>query len=458
MPTWRRMLLAAAAVLVHTDASAQCPAIPLLRYDIDPAMLHTAACESWNRLAYVPLDPSNGRYLAFGGEIRQRYAHTGNPEFGAETEDPQKTWLQRFAAHADAHLSERWRVFAELHSALEDGRATEPSATDENELEWQNVFVEVRTRGESEWRVRAGRQELQLGSARLVSVRDGPNVRRTFDGLRLLARAGAWSIDVLAVRPRRDERGALDDTTDDSQSLWGAYATLDRGNAGARGIDVYYLGHRNDDAVYGQGAAAERRHTIGARFFGADGRWDWDVEPMVQLGDFGDADLLAWTVASETGYSWAGLAWQPRLALSANIASGDRDPLDPGLETFSPLYPRGNYFSEDATLWPQNFYNAHLFLTVQPASRWTLTADYNMFWRMSADDAVYGSGGTVLRPDSGNDERFVATGLSLAADWSVKRHVSVSVIATHFSPRTFLEQTGAAASLRFFELTVRLRI
>ena len=68
--------------------------------------------------------------------------------------------------------------------------------------------------------------------------------------------------------------------------------------------------------------------------------------------------------------------------LSANVASGDRDPQRPRPRTFNPLFPRGNYFSEDATLGPLNFYNTHLFLTVHPSPAWSLTADYDLFWRL----------------------------------------------------------------------------
>lgn len=63
---------------------------------------------------------------------------------------------------------------------------------------------------------------------------------------------------------------------------------------------------------------------------------------------------ISWTLASQTGFTFASLPWQPRIALSTNIASGDTDPDDADLGTFNPLYPRGNYFSEDAVLGPRN--------------------------------------------------------------------------------------------------------
>lgn len=447
------------SALWSTSCFASCPDIPLVRFDDDPAGRHEAGCDKLNPFAYVAFGDSTNIHAAFGGEIRERYEHTNNPNFGADSDDPHGAWLQRLGMHADLHWGGYLRTFVEVHSAMENGRAAGPSPADENKLELQNAFVEGRLRAVrgADIQVRLGRQELQLGSGRLISVRDGPNVRRTFDGIRMRLEAGLWDFNAIAVRPRKDSPGAFDDSADRSQALWGVYATRSFAPSAADGLDLYYLNHQNDDAAFDQGGAEERRHTLGIRLFGSADRWQWNLEPMVQFGKYGAANLRAWTIASETSYTWSQQSWSPRLTLSANIASGDRHPLDPDLQTFNPLYPRGNYFSEDATLWPLNFYNAHLFLTINPTTAWALTADYDSFWRTSDNDGVYGPNGSLLRSGQGSDARFVATALSITSEWSINRNVSITAIYTHFSPRDFLEQTGHASAVEFIELTARLR-
>jgi len=223
------------------------------------------------------------------------------------------------------------------------------------------------------------------------------------------------------------------------------------------GLDAYYLVREQDEARYDQGSAAETRRTLGLRLFGSNDGWTWNVEPMIQFGEFGGGELHAWTIASETGYTWSDRRWQPRLALSANIASGDRDRLDPDLQTFSPMYPRGNYFSEDAVLWPQNFYNAHTFLTLRPSSICVVTLDYNMFWRESVDDGVYGPEGSLVRSGEGSRERLVATALSLTSEWTINRKLGFTTIYTRLQPREFLEETGPSEVVGFLELTARFR-
>ena len=437
---------------------AACLDIPAIRYETDPFDLHAEECEVPNPLSHLPLGHSE-RYVRLGGEVRQRYEYTRNPGFGAEAQDAHGVWLQRYALHADLQWGSSLRTFIELHSALESGRASGPSPVDENKLEFQNAFLEGRHSFSRDWdlHVRAGRQEIQLGSARLISVRDGPIVRRTFDGLRVSAKTGAWTIDALALRPRRDRRGVFDDSTRDSQLLWGVYVTREPSETRELGLDAYYLVREDDEAAYAQGTGAERRQTLGVRLSGTKAGWQWNIEPMLQFGKFDGRRLRAWTIASETGYTWSDLAWQPSVKLSANIASGDRDRNDPDLESFHPLFPRGNYFSEAAILGPQNFYNMHVFLTLDPSDTWTLTVDYNAFWRLSTDDGVYAPNGSLLRPADGSEARWVATALSLSSEWTVNRHLSFTAIFTHFSPRTFLERTSPSDAVEFLELTARFR-
>jgi hypothetical protein len=71
--------------------------------------------------------------------------------------------------------------------------------------------------------LRGGRQEMFYGSSRLIDVRQGPNVRRSFDSVRALLKWGDWRIDGIAARPVRNKDGVADNDTDHTQALWGIY-------------------------------------------------------------------------------------------------------------------------------------------------------------------------------------------------------------------------------------------
>jgi hypothetical protein len=416
---------------------------PLIRYQLDGAQ----------RAALPP-----GFSVVVGGEIRERYEYTHNPLFGDDPQDENGVWLQRLAGFSDLHWGPNVRLFVELHSAIQEGRAALPAPLDENKLEFQNLHLEGWFNGKDgdELTLRAGRQEMQLGSARLVAVRDGPNVRYTFDGARVVLGKNKWSLNALAVRPRKNLDGAFDDSTDDERVLWGVYATHRAGQLGTN-VDVYYLGYHNDHATFDQGTNPEERHTIGTRVFGSNGGWSWNWEPMLQFGSFGGGDILAWTVASVSGYTWSETRWTPRVELGLDVASGDRDPNSPDLQSFNAMFPRGNYFSQDATLGPRNFYDAHLFLTAHPHPVWELTADAMGFWRLSTHDGVYRPTGRLMRSGAGSDRRFVATSVELAAEWTLDRNWSGTIIYSHLRPQDFLRETGPSETIDFFEVTVRFR-
>src|SRR5512138_825865 len=111
---------------------------------------------------FIPLEPDGGVYLSLGGEVRQRYEYTDDPLFGADPQDKSGVWLQRFMVHGDLTLGPHIRVFAQLSSAFETGRAGGPSPVDENKLELQNAFVDLNLSlgADATLTLRGGRQEL----------------------------------------------------------------------------------------------------------------------------------------------------------------------------------------------------------------------------------------------------------------------------------------------------------
>jgi hypothetical protein len=286
-------------------------------------------------------------------------------------------------------------------------------------------------------------------------VREGPNVRRKFDGARAMLNAGGWQVDGLAVQPSVLQTGVFDDRIDDRQQLWGVYAMGRPAWLPDQTFDLYYLGFRDESAGYDQGRADEHRHSIGARLAGAQNGWDWNLEALYQFGSFGTGNIRAWTAASTGGYRFNQTRFRPRLGLSANVASGDRDPNDADLETFNPLFPRGSYFSELALLGPRNFYDVHPSLTLELAETLTLVTDWNFFWRQSTRDGVYNPGGQLLRSGAGSSERFVGHSPSVALEWRATPYLTFTGIYSHFFPGAFIEDTGTSKDIDFIELTLK---
>jgi hypothetical protein len=137
-----------------------------------------------------------GWYLSIGGEARYRYEYFSQFNFGLGPQDDNGYLLQRYLLHADAHFGKRIRVFTQLQSAIGSGRDGGPRLTDDDRLEAHQAFLDLKFGDEAKsLTFRVGRHEMDFGSGRLISASEGLNVRRSFDGLRLIYRHGPWLIN-----------------------------------------------------------------------------------------------------------------------------------------------------------------------------------------------------------------------------------------------------------------------
>ncbi len=136
--------------------------------------------------------------------MRQVLLRRGNPTF------PYGYLLQRYLMHSDIHVGSRLRLWAELNSSLENGRVEGPRPViDEDKLALHQGFVEfeITQRSAITVRIRSGRQEIAVGSGRMYSLREGPNVPLSFDGLRAFAKTGSWRFDAWAACPVTTAKG-----------------------------------------------------------------------------------------------------------------------------------------------------------------------------------------------------------------------------------------------------------
>lgn len=382
-----------------------------------------------------------------GGEVRQRLTYVRNFEFGASQTTGDWYATQRYFARFDGRLYDRLQLFVQFGSMVEIDLETGPSPIERNDFDLVQLYLRYETDVVQPW---AGRRVLRLGSQRLVARREGPNVRLAFDGGGLELTFGDVRGHLLLVRPVVvTPSGIFNDFDRPDRSLWGAYFTVD---PGLGSLDLYYLGFHDRDANYARGSAEEYRHSFGLRWFGDEDGWSWDNEAILQTGRFGEDPIAAWTVASTTGYRFEDLRLTPKLAVSANVASGDRGTR--ALTSFSALFPRGNYFSEAAVLGPRNFYNLHTFLTLFFTDDVKHTVDVNWYWRLTDRDGIYGPPGNVIRGPGGAG-RLVTTAVSNVFEWTINEYLAATAIYTFQLPGPAIRSTGDDPVTHFTEFTLQ---
>jgi hypothetical protein len=467
---FKRLLLVLSVVVIISTAvlaqsnSAEGPEIPdrsyqLLREDENWSFLRNRSVrrEFWDPVKYIPLRNSGDWYMTIGGEAREVWEQIGNDNWGQQPY--MNGYLnERYMLSFDLHYGSHIRTFFELKSGLNSFRSGGPRPIDEKKLDFQAGFLELGTGGSRNWiRLRAGRQEMEYGSGRLIDVREGPNVRLSFDGFKVIGKVNSWRIDGFAMRPDLDKPGFFDNVPDHEVAFWGIYAT---GPVSKKvSLEAYYLGLDRKRATFQRGTAQELRHSLGARLSMpiATERpgWDFDYEALWQFGTFGAANIRAWTVASETGYRLPTVVLKPRFSAKADISSGDHPKSDPNtLGTFNSLFPKGNYFGVLATTGPGpiNFIDFHPRIEGTLPHGVTASFDWIIQWRQSLEDGVYAVPGFLIRRAGDSRARFVGHRPGVEIRWQVNSHVWLQADYGIFYAGRFLRETQPGRNLNYWAL------
>lgn len=392
---------------------------------------------AYEKIKYLPLlSNRDDVYFSLGGNFRERINIYDNDLLGFNPHGTGTQFLHRFLAHADLHATDKFRAFVQLGSYLSNNDGLETGPFDKDRVDLQQGFFDLNYEAVT---VRFGRQEFSLGSSRLISVREGQNVRRAFDGMRVMLKSNILDLDVFGLEEVKVSQNSFDDYGNPKEKVWGINSKWSFNPTKA---EFYYIGLNRRNAAYQQMIATEIRHSVGTRLFDNRAGWDWNFEGIYQTGSFGNLTINAWTAASITGFTFNSLKWKPRLGLSANIASGDDNPNDKELNTFNPLYPNLSYFEDAAILAPENFYNFNPSISIKPTESVQISVDWNFFWRLSKNDAVYVSGLNPLTQTLDVGGHFVTHALTGNVDWKINKHLGLGLSYSHFFAGQVIEQAG----------------
>ncbi len=346
------------------------------------------------------------------------------------------------------YVEDNWQARVQLGVHAENGKAGGPGRTDRGALDVQQAYWRWQRGG---FHLQLGRQEAGYGSSRLLSVRDGPNIRLAFDGARAGWKGRLGTLDLMALRPLENRPGAFDDRGERGAHLWGAYATTARGR-GPGQWDLYLLDYRREGARFAAGSGTERRETLGARWFGQFGALDWNSELVAQGGELqtvaGTLDVRAWTLATDTGWRWTERPLQPRLGLKADIASGDGKLHDGRLGTFNALFPKSAYFSEASLLAPANLMDLQPTLTLRLHHAVTTELGVQMAWKQRRADAVYTTPAPLLAlPGSAGGARRIGTQYKSETRWQASKHWQWQLQLAWVDAGPALKQAGGQDTL-----------
>ena len=437
--------------LVAQATGTQRPPITPLRFTEDYRFLadSDARTQPLDRLKYIPLG-DEASYISLGADVRFLYERLENPLGAARN-----FYLLRLMTHADLHLGQRLRLFAQLASGRELGDAA-LRPIDEDKAFLLNLFVDYRLTGDETNNVslRLGRFEMNYGRGRLITMREGPNVRHSWEGARLRWTTELWTLDAFGTEYISNQPGYFDNPVlDNPQNIWGVYAT--RSVQKNTQVDIYYLGYRNRERTFFALAGDERRHTLGARYSNTPTEgWSVDGEAMLQyatvVGAAGARHGWAPGASLDLGYSIPVGKWSVRPGVKSDYWSGDWDSTDRRIQNFNPLYPRQGYYQGAGALWASNFYDIHPSLTFRRGP-FTLLTDVTWYWRVSTQDGIYtGGAGIPTIPPGANSEKYLGRQINIDLEYRINPHAYLKVIYSRFRAGGFVEANPNPNEIKIF--------
>lgn len=380
-----------------------------------------------------------------GGEYRYRYNDYTNSQLTGLTDTFNHS---RLRVYGDVWYRDRFRLFVEMIDARVFDDPLPPATTDVTGTDFLNAFVELKAAeiDGNAVQVRVGRQELVLGSQRLISSPDFSNTLRTYDGARGYWHSPKWSVDLFWVRPVIPNPRKLD-SADNQRAFSGLYVTH-RPNTSTL-IDVYLLNLSDTRA-----AAKGDTTTFGARLAGdVKKKLLYDFEVMAQTGTRAGRTVSAQAATAGLGWHFADLPWNVSLWAYYDYASGTQDPSSAEVyRTFNQLFPAGHtYFGYIDLVGRQNIHDLNFQLESNPQPWLQLRTQYHIFRLPATKDALYNAAGIPIRSDptgaAGND---VGNELDLLVNVHVTPHQDLLVGYSRLFVGDFIRATGPASDPSYF--------
>lgn len=399
---------------------------------------------------YVRLNQTGDMYLSFGGQFRPRFEYYSNRFWKADEDE--SFYSQRLALNSQVVFGKYFRMYGELYHGYTSHKK---EFAEYDKLTLFQAFSDLRFpfAKDAELSIRFGRQEIGLGAARLVGIREGPNIRRSFDMGRIIYQNLKTKFQVFygkEVRPSFevfDNDFSLFDSNAINPRLWGVYTQFRiKGLNGAS--EVYYLGFQANNVSFNDVTGNEIRHTLGIRRFGKIGeKLRYNSEVIYQFGEHGDNDISAYNIETDWKYELTDISWNFTPGIKLEYTSGDKKNGDGKVNTFNPMFVNPAYYSLAATITPINMVSVHPSLSFEPIKKLKLYLEWAVFWRASEEDALYRPTRFINHPAHGIENKNIGNQFGLEAEYEVNRHISFEIDISYFNAGKFLRSSGEAESI-----------
>jgi hypothetical protein len=428
-------------------------------------LFYSRWAEDWTRQRANDTAPP-GKAMPIGGdasltlaaESRLRYDRAVDAQL--RPGDDYEQGMFRGIVGADLRLNANIRIYGEVGTGQVEARRSTTSPAFQNDASLQQLFVDTRRQvGSCLVGAMVGRQEFADGPRQLVSLSDGPNLHRTWNGVRLYAHAGRWRLGAFDLRATRLLRDAFDEQIDHAERLSGLNGSVivATGSEGSTlYLDPFWFRSEDPDLRVGNTTGLDARDTYGARLWGRRGdlRGDWTFAR--QTGDSVDRDVDAWALFAVQSVGLSRGAWRPRLTVHVDVASGGGTYGTGTVKAFHQLYASSTYLGEGRFLSLSNLLLIAPGIAVAPTPTTSLSVEYGFARRLTGDDAVYAGGMRAYANTERVSGAEIGELLRLTATWSTSPNTDVTFGFEHLAAGDVLERAGLASGCYVYaSMTIR---
>jgi len=404
-----------------------------------PARADTIKQNFFQQIKHMPVNDAKG-FVSIGGSLREGYEIFDNYLWGVDKRDDDGYLLHRLLLHTDFRWNSSFRIFSEIENSLVIGRNGGPRPVqDENKLAINQVFAEYSAKPSKNTgiKIRLGKQALSYGIGTLLDVRDA-NVRLSFAGGKLIINHNKTRVDAFFMKAIKNNQGFLDDEVNHSQKIAGVWMTRPMSKGFLNKIDAYYIHTSRKDSYFEQVKGNESRNTVGASIWSSFENVSGYTEADFQWGRFNNKHIVAWKVVQAVFYKAESIKFKPVISVHFAVSSGDQNPEDGKVQTFSPLYPKAIFYGYIDNAGSSNIMVIHEKLETTLTPKLKLTLGYYNYWRESNSDGVYFANGSLLFSSS-NREKKLAEMYDLNLSFTANDHFSVQLISSHARRAGFLK-------------------
>ena len=413
-----------------------------------------------NYLKYLSLNKSKSIYLNFGAQYRPRLEHFSNIEW---TEEDQTFYSQRLDVFASINFGKQVRFFGEL---IHGYTSNEKQITESDDLDLHQGFLEVKfpIRKIGKGVFRFGRQEIQLGSSRLISIREGPNIKRSFDLAYLsfqfnkIALRGFYGKAVSPKFNAFDNSFELFNSNAINPQVWVADLKFPIKNLNGTN-EIYYIGFQSKRSSFNDVSGKEIRHSIGIRRFGLLGRrFSYNTELVYQFGDIANNTISAYNIEADWKYAFINLKWTPKIGLKLDWSSGDKSSGDDKIQTFNPLFVNPGIYSLAAVNTPANLIAVHPNVTIYPLEGCSIYMDCSLLYRTEKNDGLYAPPRFQVRQANGIDEKRIGNVLGINLKYEISYNLEFELKSSYFIAGDFIKRSGPANNTFYISPTLSFKI